>query len=384
MTLASLLTAARRRLNAAGIESADLEAELLLRHALGLGNDRAALFERLHDPADAAAPARFEALVARRLAHEPSAYIVGRREFYGLDFEVGPAVLIPRRETEALVDAAIHLASMGADASRRHPSEGSYELQAHPERFQTVEGSHGPERRPEPVEGGHPERFRSIKTILDLGTGSGCIAVALATALPDARVYASDVSVAALALARRNAAHHGVAARIAFLEADLLALSFNHAPLAHPSASEGSHAPEAHPERFQTVEGSHAPEAHPERFQTVEGSHAPEAHPERLQTDLIVANLPYVKTDDWRALPPELRDHEPRAALDGGPDGLAAIRRLLDQAPGYIPAGAALCLEFGDGQADAVAALGRTAFPAAAIETRPDVAGRPRVLTIVT
>jgi len=377
MTLAEALAAARRRLRAAAIEDADLEAEVLLRHALGFGSDRAALFRRLDEAADPAALASFEAFVARRLAHEPSAYITGRREFYGREFEVGPAVLIPRPETETLVEVAIEIASSSA-APLSHPSEGSHEPQAHPERFQSSEGSHEPQA--------HPERFQSI---LDVGTGSGCIAVSLALALPAARVYASDSSAAALAVARRNAARHGVAERIAFIEADLLALDaldldalgLNAAPLSHPS--EGSRESRANPERFHPSEGSREPRANPERFHPSEGSREPQANPERFQSvGLIVANLPYVKTSDWLALPPELRDHEPRAALDGGPDGLAPIRRLLAAAAAHLHPGGALCIEFGDGQAEAVIALARGAFANASISARSDLAGRPRVLVV--
>ncbi len=378
MTLAEALAAARRRLRAAAIEEADLEAEVLLRHALGLGSDRAALFRRLDEVADPAAIASFDTFVERRLAHEPSAYITGRREFYGREFEVNDAVLIPRPETETLVEVAIEIASVVPATSTvplSHPSEGPREPEANPEHFQSIKGSREPELRPErfqSIEGsyepkGHPERMQSI---LDVGTGSGCIAVSLALALPAARVYASDSAAAALAVARRNAARHGVAERITFLEADLLDFDRRDAdrrdaPLSHPS--EGSREPQANPERFQSIQGSREPKAHPERFQSV---------------DLIVANLPYVKTSDWLALPPELRDHEPRAALDGGPDGLAPIRRLLTAAAAHLHPGGALCLEFGDGQADAVIALARGAFPDASISARSDLAGRPRVLVV--
>ncbi len=162
-------------------------------------------------------------LLERRLAHEPTAYIVGRREFYGLDLETTPAALIPRPETELLVREAI--------ARRREPL-----------------------------------------LIVDVGTGNGAIAVALAVHLPQAALVAIDLSRGALALAVRNARRHGVESRVSFLQADLLA------PLAQPA-------------------------------------------------DIIVANLPYVCTADWEALPPEIREHEPRCALDGGPDGLREIGR---------------------------------------------------------
>ena len=302
VTLVHALDQARHRLRAAGIEDADLEAELLLRHALstaaspsllaerGQGGEvaqisRAHLFAHLDQPLDEAAAARFEAYLQRRLAHEPSAYITGHREFYGLDFLVTPDTLIPRPETETLVDAAIELVTRRA-----------------------VGAQHAP-----PL------------LIADVGAGCGAIAVALA--LPDATVYALDASPAALAVVAANARRHGVADRVACRQGDLLT-------------------------------------------------------PLDAAVDLIVANLPYVKTDDWRDLAPEVRDHEPRLALDGGADGLDLIRRLLAQAPAYLRPGGGLCLEFGDGQEEALLTLGQAAFPQATLSVERDLAGRPRVLVL--
>ena len=159
--------------------------------------------------------------------------------------------------------------------------------------------------------------------ITDMGTGSGAIAIALATQLPAARIYAIDSSAAALAVARRNAARHEADGRITFLKGDLLA------PL-----------------------------------------------PQRV--DAIAANLPYVTTADWQALPPEIRDHEPRGALDGGADGLDVIRRMLERAPAHLLPGGAVCLEFGVGQEDALVGYARRFFGTAAV--LPDLGGRPRVL----
>jgi release factor glutamine methyltransferase len=172
--------AARDRLRRAGIDDAELEAEVLLRHALGLGHDRAALLTLLAEPRalDAAALEAYEALLARRLQHEPSAYILGRREFYRLDLEVTPAVLIPRPETEAVVEAAIRLAR-----SR------------------------------------HADRL----VLADIGTGSGAIALVLARAFPEATVIATDLSSEALDVARRNAGRHALDKRIVFAQGDLLA-----------------------------------------------------------------------------------------------------------------------------------------------------------------
>ena len=303
-TLGAALASARRRLRRAGIDDADLEAELLLRHALstaaspsllaerGQGGEvapvsRAYLLSRLGQRLEPAAAARFEAYLQRRLAHEPSAYITGHREFYGLDFFVSPATLIPRPETETLVEAAIELVS-ARDVGAQHAA---------------------------PL------------LIADVGTGCGAVAVALACALPGATVLATDASSAALAVAATNAQRHGVADRIVFAQADLLA------PLAGPF-------------------------------------------------DLIVANLPYVQLSDWRRLPPEVRDHEPRLALDGGRDGLDQLRRLLRQAPSRLRAGGSVCLEFGAGQEAPLRALAAAAFPNASLAVKPDLAARPRVLVL--
>jgi release factor glutamine methyltransferase len=314
-TIGNALAHARHRLDAAGIEDAALEAEVLLRHALspplpeeegggeggsfgGEALSRAGLYARLHEALDATAGARFEALLRRRLAREPTAYITGWREFYGLDFEVTPAVLIPRPETETLVEAAIEIARKRI-------------------------GSFLPAR----LEG--PSRSERPLRIADIGTGSGCIAIALAVHLPPVRVIATDVSEAALDAARRNARRNGVGDRIDFRRGDLLS------PLDRP-------------------------------------------------VDLLLANLPYVKSADVPHLEPELRDHEPHLALAAGPDGLDLIRRLLEAAPAYLTQGGAVLFEFGIGQAEALTVLASIAFPNAAINVLPDLAGRPRVLRIVT
>ncbi len=283
-TVREVLSLAWDRLTAADIEFAELEAEVLLRHALSpdAHMTRAGLYTRLGDAIDDASSDRYATLIARRLTHEPSAYIIGRREFYGLDFKVTSDVLIPRPDTELLVECAI--------------------------KVQAAQGQ---------------------SVFADIGTGSGAIAVAIATALPAARVIATDVSDTALDVARENARRHEVADRTLFVQGDLLS------PLEAP-------------------------------------------------VDVIVANLPYVTTPDWQDLPPELREHEPRLALDGGHDGLDAIRTFLVQAPGYLRPGGAVCLEFGIGQRDAIVALARAAFSEARIDVHEDFAGIPRVLVIET
>jgi release factor glutamine methyltransferase len=282
-TLRDSLLQVRDRIAAAGSDEAHLEAELLLAHALGI--DRTHLYQRLDEqlPLDAAAP--FEALVRRRLSHEPIPYIVGHKEFYGIELEVTPAAIIPRPETETLVEIAVDFA------------------------------------RPR-ITG---REFR----VADVGTGCGAIAVALALELPEAEISAIDVSAEALALARRNAERHGLADRVRFLEGDLLA------PLGEPA-------------------------------------------------DVIVANLPYVLSADFEAGPPEIREHEPRLGLDGGPDGLRLIDRLLREAPPKLRPGGALFAEIGEGQGQPARDLAAAAFPSARIEVRKDLSTLDRVLAVLT
>ncbi|MEO8457035.1 MAG: peptide chain release factor N(5)-glutamine methyltransferase [Chloroflexota bacterium] len=262
-------------------DEASLEAEVLLMQALGV--DRERLYQRLSEPLTSDQTATFAALLARRAAYEPLAYITGHREFFGLDFEVTPSVLIPRPETETVVGLAIAFAN---------------------ERFAN-----------QPI------------TIVDVGTGSGAIAVALANAIPTAHVIAADISPDALAIARRNANHHGVATRIDFREGDLLS------PLT-----------------------------------------------ERVQ--ILAANLPYVTTEQWQTSQPEIRDHEPRFSLDGGADGLDAIRRLLANAPNHLTDGGALFCEIGPWQSAATLELAQHSFPSARTEVASDLAGRDRVLCV--
>ena len=281
MTIHEALRRAAARICETGSEEAALEAEILLMHATGLG--RAAIYARLTDDLPPEQAAAFQSYVQRRLAHEPVAYITGHREFFGLDFEVTPAALIPRPESEMLVELVLLFAQ---------------------------------------------ERGESL-TIADIGTGSGAIAVSLAHALPGSRVIATDISPEALDLARRNAERHAVANRIDFRQGDVLA----------------------------PLDG---------------------------QVDVIVTNLPYVRTDEWRALPPELAAHEPRVAFDGGPDGLNLVRRLLRDAPSRLRARGALFAEISHDQAEEVLALVEQVFPGASSAARKDLANLDRVLCVYT
>ena len=291
MTLAETLHAATARLRAGAIDDgpiddARLEAELLLRHVLGLS--REALLTRLREPLPAAARSAFDALLRRRLAREPSAYIVGHKEFYGLKLVCTPAALIPRPETELLVDEAIDW--LQGRTARRSRTD----------------------RRP---------------LVADVGTGNGAIAVALALRVPEAGIVATDTSRPALTLARRNAKAHGVAVRIAFLQGDLLT-------------------------------------------------------PLRGRFDLIVANLPYVPSRLYRKLAPELRQHEPEAALHAGRRGTALIEALLAQAAGPLQPGGLLLAEHAWNQGRRLREVARAAFPRAAVETKRDLAGRQRLVVV--
>ena len=289
-SLRSAFVAARDRLLAAGVADdeveAEIEAEILLRHAIDPAVDvsKAYLYSRFEDAIAKDVAERYEALLVRRLAREPTAYITGRREFCGLEFRVTPDVLIPRPETEQLVETAIRRAQ------------------------------------------GAPWRPRL--RIADIGTGSGAIAVALAKDLPQAEVYATDVSRAALGVAMENARRLGVERRIAFRAGYLLT-------------------------------------------------------PLHDYVDFIAANLPYVTTGDWRRLSPELREHEPRLALDGGADGLDLVRELLRQAPRYLRRGGHALLEIGEGQDEAVAAFISREMPRGTTwSVQADFAGISRVLTV--
>lgn len=265
-----------------GIDEPQLEAEVLLRHVLQL--DRAYLFLRLPEALTSAQDAEFARLIARRVAREPTAYLVGRREFYSMSFAVGPGVLIPRPETEHLVESALAL--------------GREMLTA-----------------------------RGRATLVDVGTGSGAIALAVAKHLPALRVLATDSSSAALTVAELNARRLRLAGRVTFLPGDLLD------PLPEP-------------------------------------------------VDLVVANLPYIPTDEWAALPPEIRDHEPRAALDGGHDGLRVIDRLLAAVPRHLTAGGAVVLEIAANQGAALRELVAEILPSASVEVHTDLEGRDRTVVV--
>lgn len=278
MTLQDLLRDATARLTAAGIDTARLDAEVLLRYVLN--TDRTGLFLRLPDAAPDAIRAPYDALIARRIAGEPIAYLVGMREFMGMPFAVTPAVLVPRPETELLVEWAMEWLS-------RHPDAA----------------------------------------IIDVGTGSGAIAISLAAAIaPSSRsiVVASDLSADALAIMRRNRQIHeaqGIVGRILAVQQSLLADTTG-------------------------------------------------------EIDLVLANLPYL-TPGQIAGNPDL-DAEPRMALDGGTDGLDLVRTLIADLPRVLTPTGAAGFELDPSQTDTVEALLRETFPEAIVHTIHDLAGHSR------
>jgi release factor glutamine methyltransferase len=254
------LVQARQIFVRAGIDAdeAALDAEVLARHVLGW--DRAALVARWRETAPESFDENFQPLITRRAAREPVAYITGHREFWDLDFEVSPDVLIPRPETELIIEEALR----------------------------------------------HAREVCPPREIIDVGTGSGCIAIALARELPSAYVTGTDISIAALDVARRNAERHGVARRVQFVNADLL--------------------------------------------------------DDVTSADLIVSNPPYIPDGDAPGLQPEVRQHEPAAALFGGPgDGLELVRRLLASAAAHLADEGRLVIEFGFGQEAALREAARQA-----------------------
>ena len=279
------------QLRAANVPSSTLAAELLLMHALG--RDRTWLYTHPEAELDVSVTGEYSRLIARRATGEPTQYLTGQQEFWGLEFEVTPAVLIPRPETEHVVEVALErLGVRGIKIDMRS-------------------GEPSPPLR-----------------IADVGTGSGCLAVALAHELPHAEIFATDTSAAALEVALRNATRHGVANRIRFLEGDLL----TPIPL-----SPGSF-------------------------------------------DLIVSNPPYVPQDDAATLALEVREHEPHSALFGGPSGIEVYERLVQQAGEFLRSGGVLVLELGYDSAQHVRAILAAQRRWVNVSVTNDLAGIPRVL----
>ncbi len=256
-TIGRLLRWTTDHLSRAGVDGPRLSAELLLAHALGCA--KIELYTRFDEEPENKQRAAFRDLVQRAADHQPIAYLVGYKEFYSLDFEVTPDVLVPRPETEALVERAIAWCRAAA----------------------------------------LPEVH-----LLDMGTGSGCIAIAVLSQVPQVRAVGSDLSAAALVVAERNARRHNVVDRLTLVEADRLAL----------------------PDRCIPAGGF----------------------------DLIVSNPPYVAEGDLDILPRNVRDYEPHVALSAGTDGLTFYATLHDVGPSMLKPGGAVLVEICVGQGEAV------------------------------
>lgn len=308
MDIRAALKEGMAQLRAAQIPSYTLAAELLLMHALE--RDRAWMYGHPEESLDPAAAEKFRALIARRAAGEPVQYLTGKQEFWGLEFEVTPAVLIPRPETEHVMEVA--LARLGERGIKIHMDTGAP---------------------------------RETLRVADVGTGSGCLAVALAWELPHAEVVATDISEPALEVARRNAARHGVAERVHFLQRDLL----TGLAQTDPSGVVARHAMAASTQNGPLF-------------------------------DLIVSNPPYIARNEAEQLQREVRDHEPHAALFGGATGTEMYQRLIDQARELLRDRGILVLELGHDSAERVRGIfdAQPAWTKVAITM--DLAGIPRVL----
>lgn len=275
------------------MSSAPLAAELLLMHTLG--RDRAWIYAHPEQELDTAACESYFSLIARRASGIPTQYLTGHQEFWGLDFEVTPDVLIPRPETEHVIDVALERLGI---VSREIPAPCRREFQ-----------------------------------IADVGTGSGCIAVALAHELPAAKIVATDISAAALDVARRNAGRHGVASRIDFRETNLLDSVL----------------------------------------------HEARATSQALRSfDLIASNPPYISRREFPTLAREVREHEPEFALIAGETGTEVYAPLIAQAAALLKPGGILALELGhDSTSDVLRLLGGPQW--SEVTVTKDLAGIPRV-----
>lgn len=289
-TVRALLKHGIAQLREARVPSETLAAELLLIHALE--RDRTWLYAHPEAELTEAQAQAFQSSLNRRAAGVPTQHLTGKQEFWGLEFEVNPDVLIPRPETEHVVEVALdRLALREVRAGRPQKTDGAG------------------------------------WTIADVGTGSGCIAVALAKELPKASFYALDISAAALDVARRNAARHGVPGRVRFIESNLLDAARN----------------------------------------------------SPLSFDLIVSNPPYVARREAKTLPREVREHEPEVALYGGEEGYELYANLISQSARFLKPGGLVVLELGHDSLSAVRPLFET--PAwTNVGVANDLAGIPRVM----
>ncbi|HEV2491507.1 MAG TPA: peptide chain release factor N(5)-glutamine methyltransferase [Terriglobia bacterium] len=297
MQLRQALQAALAQLSDEHVPSPQLAAELLLMHVLG--RDRCYLYTHPEAELSPDAAERYFGLIRERATGKPTQYITGHQEFWGLDFEVTPDVLIPRPETEHLVEAVLELAGSAGRGSAGVPAA---------------------------------PRGAGLR-IVDVGTGSGCIALALASELPRATIFGVDVSRAALAVAARNAARLGMTERVKWVEGDLLA----------------------------SLVGA-----------------GDRDRSDRAQFDFVVSNPPYVARDELDRVQREVREFEPRLAWGGLERGDEIYRRLIPQAFAALQPGGYLVVEIGYNAAERVRALLGSEWTS--VEVRPDLAGIPRVV----
>jgi release factor glutamine methyltransferase len=327
-TVSRLLAWTREYLQRQHIESPRLCAELLLAHAMSCPRIR--LYTQYESvPADEVLR-RYREAVKAAAAGEPIAYLTGVKEFFALEFEVTPVVLIPRPETEVLVERTVRLLRDAEPAGR---------------------------------------------SILDLGTGSGCIAVALAKNLPAAAVYASDVSAGAIEVAGRNAARHGVAERIEFRVGDLF----------EPWSAVAPAGPDPSPKRQRGQTGdtgaTHTGSAlDPSIPRSLDPSDSVATRPGSVPLfDVIVSNPPYVATAPDTPVEENVRKYEPAGALFAGPDGLDVIRRIVAEAPRWLAPGGHLLMEMAFDQAHKVCDL-LSSSRWQEVTTYRDAAGHERVV----
>lgn len=280
-TIEALTVWVRHALEQAGVETAVQESRWLVAHVLKLESHH--LASKAQEPVSAEQWAHAVSLASRRAAREPLQYILGTQEFCGLEFQVSPAVLIPRPETEVLVQEAVRAVDLDKES-----------------------------------------------VLVDVGTGSGCVAVALATILGNARIVAVDRSPQALAVAKGNAERHAVAEKIEWMESDLLSAL-----------------------REQGMVGT---------------------------VDIIVSNPPYIAEADWAGLQPEVREFEPRSALFSGPTGTEFHERLLRESKEFLVPGGTLVMEIGQGQCAAVRQMAERIGGYAPIRVVKDEAGIERVV----
>ena len=327
MTVLEVIQRSTDYLAKRGVESPRLQVEWMLAHVLKLPRLQLYLnFERKLDEADLTT---LRQMVRRRGTREPLQHILGSVSFCGIEIAVNRHVLIPRPETEQLAQlASQHLQARFAITP--HPASG-HPLPSSDEGRGQGEGC--------PL---------SNPAILDLCTGSGCLAIYLAVKHPSARVIATDISAEALEVAQSNASQGGVSERVTLLQGDLFDALTKAAPSPRPSPPMGAREPEA------KAAGD-------------------------IRFDLIVSNPPYIASAEIETLQPEVRDHDPKLALDGGADGLDFYRRLAEETPRWLRPGGVLMAEFGDGQGAAIGRLfGSARWPSPCLEK--DLSGRERFL----